>query len=203
MTGKPRVKQTAELEAGKEVDLEERAPLGLGEVEHRPRQVRAHGMNEDVDRFAEVIEPVDELEPLFGRGQIGREAQDHAIAVQAAQLLGRLLECVVLAGHEQEVGSEGEQLAGAREPDTVRGAGQQHGLSSKRPALGGKASHRVSIAARLARSNGWRCEHLYPGSWPCALALARGAAALRTRKRLRAKKAARAARRVCPAASAG
>src|SRR3546814_10387763 len=96
--------------------------LGSGEV-------AAGIVDQDVEAFVLVFDPVEQLAALFVVGDVGDQGADVAVGEFFGQFVASAFEAVAVARGNQHAGADGEQLARNRTADAGAAAGYNPHLS--------------------------------------------------------------------------
>src|SRR3546814_16042851 len=130
-----RIGVAREFEGAEQVDLEDLAPLVLGVLGAGSGEVAAGIVDQDVEAFVLVFDPVEQLAALFVVGDVGDQGADVAVGEFFGQFVASAFEAVAVARGNQHAGAEAEQLARDRQADAGAAAGYKRQLSVQSPAV--------------------------------------------------------------------
>ena len=68
-----RMAEARDFKCGKSIELEQMPPLFIGIIRRRHRLIAAGVVDENVQAFVEVLDPIDQVTPLFIARNISRE----------------------------------------------------------------------------------------------------------------------------------
>src|SRR5690606_16112899 len=149
-----RVRVAREFEGAEQVDLEDLPPFVFGVVDRGPGQVAAGVVDQDVQAFALVLHPVEQLAALLVVGDVGDQRAQVAVRVLLEQVFARDFKRIAVARGDQHARAEAQQLGGDRAADAGAAARDQGELSVEAPARPVHAAHGMQKQSAMAFT-GW------------------------------------------------
>src|SRR3546814_596996 len=99
--GQQRIGVAREFEGAEQVDLEDLAPLVLGVLGAGSGEVAAGIVDQDVEAFVLVFDPVEQFAALFVVGDVGDQGADVAVGEFFGQFVASAFEAVAVARGDQ------------------------------------------------------------------------------------------------------
>ena len=134
--GQQRIGIAGKLERREQVDLEDLAPLVLGVVDDCATTVAAGVVDQDVEAFAAILDPVEDFASLLLVGDIGDQCMHFAIRDFVGEFVAGALQRRGVARDDQDFSAEAEKFARNCAADAGTATGDQRQLPVESPAIG-------------------------------------------------------------------
>src|SRR3546814_11121547 len=113
-------------------------------------EVAAGIVDQDVEAFVLVFDPVEQFAALLVVGDVGDQGADVAVGKFFGQFVARAFEAVALARGNQHAGADAEPLARDRQADAAAAAGPPRQLTVQSPAVRIHSGPPLRVGPRIA-----------------------------------------------------